>query len=118
MIKVDKGFWYSMVVLFAFLWFMENFRSALLSTIGIYGNIYFIYNVACVYERLKIANFDFKHTASSKEWIVFFVSSIMIWGAFLTLRSEGAFMIAVYFPLLLLPLLLIIDIFRMFIKKL
>lgn len=98
MIKVDKGFWYSMVVLFAFLWFMENFRSALLSTIGIYGNIYFIYNVACVYERLKIANFDFKHTASSKEWIVFFVSSILIWGGVSDFAVGRSFYDSCIFP--------------------
>ena len=104
MMKLDKGFWISIIFMFVMVWHMGNFYAALDYVILIYGNLYFIANV--------------RKAATKREWINFLISSVVIWLLFFTLRSEFAFLLAILFPLILLPLLLVYDICTTYIRKL
>lgn len=118
MMKLDKGFWISIIFMFVMVWHMGNFYAALDYVILIYGNLYFIANVSLVYMRLKDVRFNFRKAATKREWINFLISSVVIWLLFFTLRSEFAFLLAILFPLILLPLLLVYDICTTYIRKL
>lgn len=118
MMKISKKIWISIALVFVLAWYKGNFYAALDYVILIYGNLYFITDVSLVYMRLKDVRFNFRKAATKREWINFLISSVVIWLLFFTLRSEFAFLLAILFPLILLPLLLVYDICTTYIRKL
>ena len=117
MMKISKKIWISIAFVFVMVWYMGNFNAALDYVILVYGNLYFITDVSCAYMKLKIVHFNFHKAATTREWTRFLISSVVIWLLFFFIRSEFAFLLAILFPLILLPLLLIYDICATYIRK-
>lgn len=117
MIKIGKGIIIWTLVFFLCQWLFEGFNVGVQLTISIVGMIYYTYNIAYVYLRVKENRFNFKQAASIKEWIRFLVSNIIIWSLFLLFLSERLILFVVIMTHVLLIILLIYDVIRTLIKK-
>lgn len=117
MIKIGKGFIIWTLVFFLIQWFSEGFNIGLQLTILIVGMIYYTYNIAYVYLRVKEARFNFKQAASKRKWIWFLVTNIIIWSLFFLFLSERGIVMVKIIPHGLLIILLIYDVIRTLIKK-
>ena len=99
MIRIGSEFIFWSVAFFIVMLIFDGFDIALQSTIFIIGMIYYTYNIAFVYLRLKKVCFNFEQAASKKEWLWFLLTNIII------------------IPHGLLIILLIYDIIKTLLKK-
>ena len=82
MIRIGSEFIFWSVAFFVVMLIFDGFDIALQSTMFIIGMIYYTYNIAFVYLRLKKVCFNFEQAASKKEWLWFLLTNIIIWSLF------------------------------------
>ena len=111
MIRIGSEFIFWSVAFFIVMLIFDGFDIALQST------IYYTYNIAFVYLRLKKVCFNFEQAASKKEWLWFLLTNIIIWSLFLVSLPERGVVMVEIIPHGLLIILLIYDIIKTLLKK-
>ena len=117
MIRIGSEFIFWSVAFFIVMLIFDGFDIALQSTIFFFGMIYYTYNIAFVYLRLKKVCFNFEQAASKKEWLWFLLTNIIIWSLFLVSLPERGVVMVEIIPHGLLIILLIYDIIKTLLKK-